>query len=134
MFNKVGEDFLEIIKSNSSSDDRDAELPTNLKETYILVKRGFDLNEIASMRKLSDAIVSMQVETIIEYEPEIEVKQLFGGDDYDKVMNEIKSGVTDLKLLKEKLKGEISYPLLRIAVAKYKSIYDSSSSGYQRAQ
>ena len=67
MFNKVGEDFLEIIKSMSDKNDKEnSELPTNLKETYLLLKKGMDLGAIASMRKLSEEIISMQIETIIE--------------------------------------------------------------------
>jgi ATP-dependent DNA helicase RecQ len=135
MFNKVGEDFLEIIKSFSKDDKKEnKEIPTNLKETYHLLKRGFNLSEIASMRKLDDAVISLQIETIIEYEPGIEIKKLFGSFDFDKIMNEIRNGLTDLRELKAKLNNEISFPLLRIAVAKYKSTSSVSSSGYQHAR
>ncbi len=134
MFNKVGDDFLEIIKTFIEKDTKEnTEVPSSLKETYLLLKKGFELSEIASMRKLTEAIISMQIETIIEYKPEIEIKNLFGKINYDVITDEIRKGFTDLKTLKGKLKDEVSFPLLRIAVAKYKST-SSPSSKYQRAQ
>lgn len=134
MFNKVGGDFLEIIKNFPGNDSSEnSEIPSNLKETYLLLKRGFDLTEIASMRKLTEAIISMQLETIIEYEPGIEIKKLFGELIYEDIISEIKKGFTDLKSLNERLSNKVSFPLLRIAVAKYKSTF-SSSSKFQPAQ
>ncbi|HSD63694.1 MAG TPA: HRDC domain-containing protein, partial [Ignavibacteriaceae bacterium] len=135
MFNKLGEDFLELIKSFSGKDTEiKPTLPSSLKETYLLLKKGFKLPEIASMRKLSDAVISMQIETIIEFEPGIEIRKLFGSINYEKILDEIEKGVTDLKQLKEKLSDDVSFPLLRIAVAKYKSTSSPSSSKYQRVQ
>jgi ATP-dependent DNA helicase RecQ len=133
MFNKVGEEFLSIINSFSENKvEEKQELPSSLKETFLLIKKGFNLTEIASMRKLSDSIISMQIETIIEYEPDIEIRKLFGDINYERITGEIKKGVTDLKDLKESL-SDVSYSLLRIAVAKYKATSPSSSK-YQRAQ
>jgi len=135
MFNKVGEDFLEIIKSMSDKNDKESsELPTNLKETYLLLKKGMDLGAIASMRKLSEEIISMQIETIIEYEPGIEIEKLFRKVSYESILREIKNGVTDLKMLKAKLNNEVPFSYLRIAVAKYKSTSASSFSKYQHVQ
>ncbi len=133
MFNKVGEEFLELIKSFSPDNkDEVKELPSNLKETYLLLKKGYDLAGIASMRKLSEAVISMQIETIIQYEPGIEIKKLFGDFDYKEIENEMKKGNTDIKVLKEILNGRVSFPLLRIALASYK--FTSSASDYQRAR
>ena len=133
MFNKIGEDFLELIKSFSAANkDEEKELPSNIKETYLLLKKGYDLTGIASMRKLSEAVISMQIETIIEYEPGIDIKKLFGGIDYEEIENEIKKGQTDLKVLREKLDGRVSFPLLRIALASFK--FTSSASENQPAR
>ncbi|HKB87544.1 MAG TPA: RecQ family ATP-dependent DNA helicase [Ignavibacteriaceae bacterium] len=133
MFNKIGEDFLELIKSFSAANkDEEKELPSNIKETYLLLKKGYDLTGIASMRKLSEAVISMQIETIIEYEPGIDIKKLFGGIDYEEIENEIKKGQTDLKVLREKLDGKVSFPLLRIALASFK--FTSSASENQPAR
>ncbi len=134
MFNKAGNDFLEAVMSlNADNKGTLKEMPSNIQETYLLLKKGYGLSAIASMRKLSEAVISMQIETIIEYEPAIAVEKLFGDIDYKKVMDEIKKGSTEIKILKERLKDEVSFPLLRIALAKYK-FTSSDSSNYQRAQ
>jgi ATP-dependent DNA helicase RecQ len=134
MFNKIGEDFLEIINSFSfEAGSSKKEIPPNLKETYLLLKKGYHLAEIASTRKLSEAVISMQIETIIEFEPGVDINKLFQNLDLTYILDEIKKGFTDLKSLKERLNIEVSFPLLRIAAAKYK-FSSSSSSKYQRAQ
>ncbi len=134
MFNKVGNDFLEAVKSTDDENKGTLkEMPSNIQETYQLLKKGYGLSAIASMRKLSEAVISMQIETIIEYEPGTAIEKLFGDIDYKKVMNEIKQGSTEIKMLKEKLNNEVSFPLLRIALAKHK-FTSSESSDYQRVQ
>ncbi len=121
MFNKTGNDFLEVIKSHTGdNNDTLKKIPSNIQETYQLLKKGYRLSAIASMRKLSEAIISMQIETIIEYEPDTMVEKLFGDVDYKKIMDEIKKGFTEIKNLKEILNNEVPYPLLRIALAKHK--------------
>ncbi len=133
MFNKVGEDFLEVINTSSDEKEQDEnKMPSNLNQTYLLMRKGYDLAGIASMRKLSEAVVSIQIETIIEFEPEIEIKKLFRNFNYDQIMEEIKKGITDIKILKERLNDEVSFPLLRVALAKHK-FTSSSSSKYQPA-
>ncbi len=143
MFNKIGKEFLEGIKNfkqkNGHGTDtiqkkENKELPQNIKETYILLKKGYPLNSIASLRNLSEAVISMQIETIIEYEPDINIKNLIGEKDINKINSEIEKGFTDLKDLKKRLPEEISYPLIRIAVAKHKFISGSLSSMYQYKQ
>lgn len=125
MFNKGGREFLEII--NGFSDNAKAEkgrkkedIPKNINETYTLLKKGYKLKDIASLRKLSEAVISMQVETIIEYHPETDIEHLFDRDFYSVINAEIKNGFIDLKDLKKRLPDEIGYPLIRIAVAKNK--------------
>lgn len=121
MFNKAGNDFLEVVKSvNGDNKSTSKEIPSNIQETYQLIKKGYRLSAIASMRKLSEAIISMQIETIIEYEPDTAVERLFGDADYKKIMIEIEKGNTEIKSLKEILNNEVPYPLLRIALAKHK--------------
>ncbi len=134
MFNKTGNDFIEAVKSlDNDTKSTQKEMPSNIQETYQLLKKGYGLPAIASMRKLSESVISMQIETIIEYEPDIAVERLFGEIDYKKIMNEITRGTNDIRILKDKLKNEVSYPLLRIALAKYK-FTSSDSSDYQRVQ
>ena len=128
MFNKTGEDFLEVIRSASGENkDERKEIPSNLKETYLLIRKGYDLTAIATLRKLSETVVSMQIETILEFDPETDINKLFHNYDYDKIVIEIKKGVTDLKKLKERLNDKVSFPLLRVALAKFRTTTSSSS-------
>ncbi|MEO8398211.1 MAG: RecQ family ATP-dependent DNA helicase [Ignavibacteriaceae bacterium] len=124
MFNKVGDDFLEIINKlageNINKSSETNKIPQNILETYKLLKKGYGLKDISSLRNLSEAVISMQVETIIEFEPGIDVSHLIGNNFYELISKEIEKGVTSLKDLKGKLPPEVSYPIIRIAAAKYK--------------
>ena len=140
MFNKIGKEFLEGIQNfykenkqdmnNSKTKAQKQEVPQNIKETYILLKKGYSLNSIASLRNLSEAVISMQIETIIEYEPEININNLIDEESINKINSEIEKGFTDLKDLKKRLPPEMSYPLIRIATAKYKFTSGHQSSFY----
>jgi ATP-dependent DNA helicase RecQ len=128
MFNKLGNDFLEIVNEflsrfeNKIIPEAQARtIPQNIKETNNLLLKGYTLKDIASLRKLSEAIISMQVETILEYEPSTDINHLFDGNSYELIAKEIKEGFTDLKELKQRLPAEITYSMIRIASAKYKA-------------
>jgi len=124
MFNKFGDEVLEIInefklahapgmpKSESTA------LAHNLEETYRLVKEGYQLKDIAALRKISEAVVSMQIETIIEYEPTIDTSQLVRQEVIDTLRVPVKNGIKDLKNLKRLFTEAITYPEIRIAAAK----------------
>jgi ATP-dependent DNA helicase RecQ len=127
MFNKIGEDFLEIIRNyvNDSYKQIETEerknLPLNIQETYSLLKKGYKLKDISQLRKTSEAIISMQIESIIEYDPKIDIGHLFNPDELKKIIAEIEKGYDDLKDLKYRLDDSVSYPMLRIAVAKHRN-------------
>lgn len=125
MYNKFGDEILEIINEfklrhipgRTSSDI--PELAQNLEETYRLMKDGYELKDIASLRKLSEAVVSMQIETIIEYEPSIDISHLVKEEIVEKLRVPVKNGIKDLKSLKRLFTdGGVSYPEIRIAAAK----------------
>ena len=123
MFNKTGKDFLEIINIymkekviEKNTPKRD--IPPSIKETYNLLIKGYSLPAIASLRKMSEAIISMQIETIIEYEPSVDITKLFAGKLLEKIMNEIRKGYSDIKDLRKRLPIEAGYPYIRIALAK----------------
>ncbi len=127
MFNKLGHEFLDVINDLMKEKENKQPLPTkertlpkNIAETYNLLSKGYCLADIASLRKLSEAVISMQIETILEYKPETSVEKLFEGSMLTLILGEISKGYKDLKDLKNRLPGEISYPLIRIAVAKSK--------------
>jgi ATP-dependent DNA helicase RecQ len=140
MFNKLGTDLLEALnefeinKSHVSTKTKieQRSIPGNIQETLKLLAKGYSLKDIASLRKLSEAVISMQIETILEYEPGTDVSSLYNNKMFEVILNEIDKGYTDLKDLKQRLPDDISYPLIRIAVAKYKSTSHSVSSTPQR--
>ncbi len=137
MFNKVGKEFLEILNSKSESKNstkQKEKMPVNIQETYNLLKKGYGLKDIASLRKLSEAVISMQIESIIEFEPAINIAHLYGKGQLETISAEIKKGFGDLKDLKKHLPDEITYPLIRIAVAKEKFRNSFASSTVQDKQ
>jgi ATP-dependent DNA helicase RecQ len=138
MFNKAGLEFLLAInnfinnnyepsKNNGmisfKQEDKPLQtkkqnIPHNISETYKLILRGYNLNDIASIRNLSEAVISMQIQTILEYEPKLDISKLINKDALDEISIVIKKGITDLKELKKHLPIEISYAQIRIALAK----------------
>ncbi|MHB9013206.1 MAG: RecQ family ATP-dependent DNA helicase [Ignavibacteriaceae bacterium] len=138
MFNKVGDEFIEVIKNfdlqidspfgeKTEPSKHAAQFPANINETLKLLKKEYSLKDIAQLRQLSEAVISMQVETILEYYPGTNISHLFEGSQLSLIEKEIKNGYTDLKELKDKLPKEITYPLIRIAVAKNKFRVSSAS-------
>lgn len=141
MFNKLGNEFLEILKSYkngkvpaASSEKPVKKLPENLAETYSLLKKGYSLAEISSIRKLSEAVISMQIETIIEYDNDADISNLFSEDLQKTVNAKLSEGITELKELKKSLPDEVSYPVIRIAKARYKANLRSTLSTAQHKQ
>lgn len=127
MFNKLGNDFLEIItsfkptKSIKKETKEQRELPQNIVETKKLLQKKYTLKEIAETRKLSEAVISMQIETIVEFEPGIDISSLIKKDILQTIINEAEKGFENLKDLKERLPSQITYPEIRIVIAKFKA-------------
>ncbi|MCA2005576.1 MAG: HRDC domain-containing protein, partial [Ignavibacterium sp.] len=128
MFNKIGNDFLEVIqdylKKNNSESEKN--LPQNVNETLQLLNKKFSLKEIAQLRKLDEAIISMQIETILSNYPDIDISSVLTEKDLDAIGNAIKDGYENLIELKKKLDEKYSIPLLRIALAKIKAKYSQN--------
>jgi ATP-dependent DNA helicase RecQ len=127
MFNKLGNDFLEIITSfkpteslkKETKDKR--ELPQNIVETKKLLQKKYTLKEIAETRKLSEAVISMQIETIVEFDPDVDISSLIKKDILQTIISEAEKGFANLKELKERLPSKITYPEIRIAIAQFKA-------------
>ncbi|RJP68398.1 MAG: RecQ family ATP-dependent DNA helicase [Ignavibacteriales bacterium] len=122
-FTKAGEEFLEVIiefvdkqKDKSSA----AEIPQNISETYNLILKGYRLSEIASLRNLSEAVISMQVETILEYKPDTNINKLIDKENILQIEELLAAGHKDLKTIKENLKRDVPYPEIRVVLAKNK--------------
>jgi ATP-dependent DNA helicase RecQ len=126
MLNKIGNEFIEVIKKylneyqNVKSENIKSELPPNIVQTQKLLQKKYTLREIAETLKISEAVVSMQMETIIEYNPLTDVRHLFSNETYKQIIIEVKKGYENLRDLKGRLPSKITYPQIRIAVAKYK--------------
>ena len=137
MFNKVGAEFLAAINNfvdnwkptkaaKQTITNRDEKLPqhqkqnipANISETYKLISKGYNLKDIASIRNLSEAVISMQIETILEFEPKLDISKLVDKDILEKISAEIEKGEVGLKELKKNLPNEISYAQIRIALAR----------------
>jgi len=127
MFNKIGNDFLEIINSYKPAEIRKTEtkkkqgLPSNIIETKNLIEKKYTLKEIAETIKLSEAIISMQVETLVEFEPDIDISSLIKKEIIQEIIEEAKKGFEILKELKERLPSRITYPEIRIAITKFRA-------------
>ena len=140
MFNKLGKDFLEIIenyrmKGSSHKDSKEKPtLPHNIIETKKLLEKKYTLKEISETRKLTEAVVSMQIESIIEFEPGTDITPLFEKTVYKKIIEEAIKGYDNIKDLKERLPSKITYAQIRIALAKYRAISQLSPSVSQHKQ
>lgn len=123
MFNKVGNDFLDVITKYISEKRNESAkaLPQNIQETFELLKKNFSLKEIASIRKLDEAVISMQIETILSYYPETEIKSIISDAALKIIEKEMKNGFENLRELKKRLNDKFSVQLLRIAIAKIKA-------------
>jgi ATP-dependent DNA helicase RecQ len=140
MFNKIGNDFLEIINSNKRVEiernkiKKNEGLPQNIIETKKLVGRKYTLKEIAETIKLSEAVISMQIETLVEFEPDTDISSLIKNEVVQQIIEEVQKGFKNLKELKERLPSKVSYPEIRIAVAKFKADPQRSSLNAQHKQ
>ncbi len=123
MFNKVGNDFLEVLNSteNIKTDINKTvvkHIPQNILETYNLLQKKYSLQEIAKLRKLNEAVISMQIETIIEFIPQTDISSIIINEKLNLVKQRFDEGKKGLKELKESLPKDFSYPMIRIALAK----------------
>ena len=126
MFSKMGEEILEAVNEflSDSTEKLESEqnknIPQNILETFHLLEKGYSLKDIASLRKLAEPVISMQIETIIEFQPDINISHLFQNGILEMIKSEVEQGYTNIKELKERLPKEISYSLIRIAAAKFR--------------
>ena len=140
MFNKLGNDFLEIIenyrlKGSSHKDSKEKPtLPHNIIETKKLLEKKYTLREISETRKLTEAVVSMQIESIIEFEPGTDITPLFEKTVYEKIIEEAIKGYENIKELKERLPSKITYAQIRIVLTKYRAISQFPASVSQHKQ
>lgn len=126
MFNKIGEDLLEIVLEYKLKNrdvfekQKDIKLPENLEKTHTLLKEKQSLENIASLSKLPEAVVSMQIENILEYLPETDISAVIKKHEIELIQKEISKGLYEIKGLKDKLPSFITFGKIRIVLAKNK--------------
>ncbi|MHB8907217.1 MAG: HRDC domain-containing protein, partial [Melioribacteraceae bacterium] len=123
MFNKIGDEFLNVIQTSDDSKNlnillKQKKIPENILKVFDLVQKKYSLADIASLTKLPESIVSTQIETLIEMQPNLEIDFLFEKNELKEIYKIINNGTTDLKSLREAFNNKISYAKLRIAAAK----------------
>lgn len=127
MFTKLGREILELMNDFETGLKLGLEpmaekksLPQNVIETYNLMKKNYNLLQIASKRKLSEPVVSMQIETIIEMIDDADISALVSNERYEQIKKKYEDGNQTLLELKTALPQNYSYPEIRIALAKIK--------------
>ena len=113
MFSKMGEEILEVVneyikgnETNKKKPEGQKNIPQNILETYHLLKKGYSLKDIASLRKLAEPVISMQIETIIEFQPEINISHLFENGILELIKTEVDKGYSNIKEIKERLPND----------------------------
>lgn len=125
MHNKIGEEILEVVKQNTTETNEEKvfdknKVPDSNKQIFDLVKKRYSLKDISSLTKLPEAVVSMQIESLIALFPDLVIDSLVDHKKTTKIRDVIQSGVTDIKELKNNLGNGISYAEIRIILAKEK--------------
>ncbi|NMB83656.1 MAG: RecQ family ATP-dependent DNA helicase [Ignavibacteria bacterium] len=125
MYNKIGEEFLEVLKESRSDSNlkemiSKKNLPENSLQVVELLRKKYSLEDISKLTKLSETLLSIQIESLISAVPDLDVSYLFNVDDLREIEKKISEGITDLKDLKEALNNRVNYSLLRIYLAKKK--------------
>ncbi len=121
MFNKIGEDFLEVIKGHKKNlhfKTNQKELPKHISQTYTLLEKGYSLSEIVTLLKITEAIASLHIETILGYYPNQNIDNIIPKDEFELIAGNILSEQDGLKEIKERLPQNISYAKIRIVKAK----------------
>lgn len=120
MFNKCGNEILDLSKEfaakNNAGKGKQEKLPETLSDTYQLLSRKKSIKDIADKLNLPETIISIQIETILQYDKKAEIAHLFESGLLERINSEILKGHTKLTILKQQL-PDIPYSLLRIALA-----------------
>ncbi|MBA4317303.1 MAG: hypothetical protein C0412_02780 [Flavobacterium sp.] len=121
MFNKIGLEFLEALNESDRNikPPKETDSRFDLKE---LINKKYKLEEIASLIKSSEAVVSIQIESMIELDPSLSIENLFTKNELHLIKGKIDEGFKTLKELKENLPSSISYAKIRVVLAKNKQI------------
>ena len=120
MYNKLGIEILECIAEQNQKSDSEKklfDLPKHIVQTYKLVTKGYSLKEISNLLKLPESIVSLQIESIIGFNPEGNYEKLIPKNEFDEIYSKILSMTEDIKEIKKKIPSQISYSTIRVVKA-----------------
>ncbi|MEJ5350469.1 MAG: RecQ family ATP-dependent DNA helicase [Melioribacteraceae bacterium] len=123
MFNKIGAEFIEAINEFEKNEInihkiKEKNLPHTSYQILELIQKKYSLEDIASITKIPESILSVQIETLIEAIPDLEIDSLFNYDELKMIYEKIDEGIFDIKELRKCFNEKISYAKLRIALAK----------------
>ncbi len=120
MYNKLGIEILECIAEQDQKTDSEKkllDLPKHIVQTYKLVTKGYSLKEISNLLKLPESIVSLQIESIVGYNPKGNYEKLIPKNEFDEILEKIEDLNEDIKEIKQKLSSKISYSTIRVVKA-----------------
>jgi ATP-dependent DNA helicase RecQ len=124
-FNKFGDEFIEAIiiynKENTIQKKVIDNLPDSSLKIVELLRNHYSLDDIVSLTKLPEAVVSMQIESILELDKTIEINSLIDAEEISLIRKQMVNGVQNIKTIKKLIPSNISYGKIRIVLAKYKS-------------
>lgn len=121
MYNKIGEEFLKAVKGFADNLAGKIHLPKELEKTFDLVNKNYSLKEISEILKISESIISIQIETILQFYPNLKISSLIPQSHLDMIKKAINDGYKSLKSIKEFLGERIPYAEIRIVKAKLKA-------------
>ncbi len=122
IFNKFGDEILSTVKDFLSaqkigSTNNKTKIPDEVVNTMNLIKKGYSLKDIITLSKLPETVVSMQIETIIGFNQELDFSKLIDAEHVENIRTKIDEGFLGLKELKSNLPSDISYAEIRIVSA-----------------
>jgi uncharacterized protein YpbB len=120
MFNKIGIEILECLAEHNQKTDSEkklSDLPKHIVQTYKLVTKGYSLKEISNLLKLPESIVSLQIESIIGFNPGGNYEKLIPKTEFDEIYSKIKRANEDIKEIKKRTTSKISYSSIRVVNA-----------------
>jgi len=129
MYNKIGKDIITIISKFkkkladiSIDEERDNKL---LNEDLIVLKKlieqGLTFEEIVEKTNIDPSILSLQIETLINLDPAIDFDALISEQKKSKAFHILSANSDiDLKKLKSRFEGELTFAEARIILALFK--------------
>lgn len=121
-YNKIGEEIIFAIneyQKNFPKDKLTKALPENLSFLKTMLDKKYSLQDVSRITKLSSAVISLQIESLLEYDKNLDIKNILNPKTI-KIIKEIirKNHNANLKEIKSLLPNEISYAEIRIVKKK----------------